>query len=101
VSGAVAATIGIFLPSFLLVIGVAPWFARLQARPRFRHALTGATLSFVGLLAAVTLRLGSAVPWTVPRAPVVIAAFLALRAGVSLPWLIAGALAIGASGVLG
>jgi len=47
------------------------------------------------------LRLGSAVPWTVPRAPVAIAAFLALRAGVSLPWLIAGALAIGASGVLG
>ncbi len=37
--GALIATIAIFLPSFLILIGIAPWFDRVRSSPRFTRAL--------------------------------------------------------------
>ncbi len=52
VSGAVIATIGIFLPSFLLIIGSLPFLNEVRKRPRFQAALTGINAAVVGLLLA-------------------------------------------------
>ncbi len=88
--GAFVATIGVFLPSFLIVLAIAPWFARLRSRAWFTHALHGALLSFVGLLVFVTFQFTSAVRWG--PAPVVIAlfAFAGLRAGAGVLWIVLG-----------
>ncbi|MUV37455.1 putative uncharacterized transporter [Lentibacillus sp. JNUCC-1] len=52
IAGAAVATIAIFLPSFLLIIGVLPFFEALRKRPTFRGALTGVNAGVVGLLLA-------------------------------------------------
>lgn len=50
--GATLATVAIFLPAALLVIGVMPFWDRLRAHPRAAHALAGANAAVVGILAA-------------------------------------------------
>ena len=52
VAGAAIAVVAIFLPSFLLVIGVLPWWDRLRAMVGVRYALMGINAAVVGLLAA-------------------------------------------------
>lgn len=52
IPGAVLATIAIFLPSFLLVIGTLPFLQALRTRPRFQGILTGVNASVVGILLA-------------------------------------------------
>lgn len=52
VPGAVVATAAIFLPTFLLIAAVAPFYAMLAANERFARALSGANASVVGLLAS-------------------------------------------------
>ena len=50
--GAALATVAIFLPAALLVIGVLPFWHQLRAHPRAAHALAGANAAVVGILAA-------------------------------------------------
>jgi chromate transporter len=50
--GALVATIGIFLPSFLLIIGVFPFWNWLRHHPRFQAALDGINAAVVGILLA-------------------------------------------------
>lgn len=52
IRGAAIATAAIFLPSFLLVIGVIPIWEKLSSHPRARAALTGVNAAVVGLLAS-------------------------------------------------
>ncbi|OEH93771.1 chromate transporter [Bacillus solimangrovi] len=52
VSGAVVATIGIFLPSFLLIIAALPFLNELRSRPTFQGILMGVNASVVGILLA-------------------------------------------------
>lgn len=49
---AVLATVAIFLPAFLLVIGAWPFWAALRQRPRLRAALDGVNAAVVGILLA-------------------------------------------------
>jgi chromate transporter len=51
-SGAALATVAIFLPSFLLVFGILPFWDKLRLKPRLRSALWGINASVVGLLLA-------------------------------------------------
>lgn len=51
--GAMLALLAIFLPSFLLVVGALPFWARLRMNPRAQAALAGVNASVVGLLLAV------------------------------------------------
>jgi chromate transporter len=55
VSGAVIALVGIFLPSFLLVWGVLPFWSVLRSRTGIRRALLGVNASVVGLLLAALI----------------------------------------------
>jgi chromate transporter len=52
VSGAALALVAVFLPSFLLVIGVLPFWDDLRGRPSFQAALRGINAAVVGLLLA-------------------------------------------------
>ncbi|GIP23673.1 chromate transporter [Paenibacillus sp. J22TS3] len=50
--GVVIATVGIFLPAFLLVIGALPFWSTLRGNPRAQAALIGVNAAVVGILAA-------------------------------------------------
>ncbi|SFJ28739.1 chromate transporter [Halobacillus dabanensis] len=52
VTGAVVATIAIFLPSFLLIIGALPFLSELRKRASFQGILMGVNASVVGILLA-------------------------------------------------
>ena len=91
VPGAFVATASVFLPSFVLVALVAPHFDKLQSLAPFRGATRGALVSFVGLLAAVTVRFVFATSWTIEAAILAVAALAALRLRVDLLWVVLGA----------
>lgn len=52
VFGAVLATAAIFLPAFLLVIGVLPFWSRVRGLPNIHRALQGVNAAVVGILLA-------------------------------------------------
>jgi chromate transporter len=52
IAGGVLALIAIFLPAFLLVVGVLPFWDRLRSVDGFRRALLGTNAAVVGILAA-------------------------------------------------
>ena len=55
-AGAAVALVAIYLPSFLLIYGVLPYWDRLRQSAGFRRALVGANAAVVGLLAAALYR---------------------------------------------
>ena len=67
VAGAVVATVTVFLPSFLMVIGIVPYFDRLRASEWFNRCMSGIFASFVGLLLSVTIQFALGVPWNPAR----------------------------------
>jgi chromate transporter len=92
--GALAGTIGIFAPSFLMVLITVPYLDRLQGSLLFRRALRGVLASFVGLLAAVAISFGTTVSWSIPMVLIVVAAFAALRFKVDILWVVLAGAAI-------
>jgi chromate transporter len=94
--GAVAATVGIFLPSFLFVAAVNPLVPRLRRSLWMGALLDGVNAAAVGLMAAVTWELGRAAivdPLTALLA--LIAAALLIRFKVNSTWLVTGGALIG------
>lgn len=87
--GAVAATIGIFLPAFALVVGVSPYFERLRTSPVFNRALVGVLCSFVGLLLTVTIQFGLNVHWDLLHLLLGGGALAALLLQVDILWVVA------------
>lgn len=95
--GAAVATAGIFAPSFLFVLALNPWIPKLRASRWTAAFLDAVNAAAVGLMAAVTVALGTAVlvgwaPWAIAAA----AAVLHLRFGVGAAWLVLGGAAAGA-----
>ena len=86
--GAVVATLSVFLPSFLVLVAVAPHFDRLRTSPLFAKLITGALCSFPGLLLIVTVHFAQTVRWDMPRALLAGAAFAALRFGANILWVV-------------
>jgi chromate transporter len=87
--GAVVATLGIFLPGFLLVTITNPIVPRLRQSPWLSALLDGVNAAAIGLMAAVTLELAQAAiidPVTVVMA--VAAAVALIRFKVNSTWLI-------------
>jgi chromate transporter len=87
-SGAIIATIFIFLPSFILVIALEPYFAKLQRSRYFSRAIRGILYSFVGMLLSVVIHFALNITWDIPRILFAIATFTALLFNVKLPWVI-------------
>jgi chromate transporter len=96
VLGAVVATLSIFLPSFLLVIGTARYFDRLRSMTFVKKALNGILACFIGLLLVVTFRFASDIPWDGRRAMLGAVAFVALLSKVELIWVVLGGTAFSA-----
>jgi chromate transporter len=86
--GGIVATISVFFPSFLVVVGVAPYYDRLRMSGHFQKAIEGILCSFVGLLLSVTVRFAMNVSWDLPRILLAIAAFVALRLKVNILWVV-------------
>jgi chromate transporter len=59
-TGAVLATVAIFLPSFLFVAALNPLIPKLRRSPWLAPALDGLNIASVGLMAGVTVQLGRA-----------------------------------------
>ena len=93
-SGAIAATVGIFLPSFLLVGLVFPWFEKLRKNPTLSILLDGVNAASIALMASVTIKLGMAtlLGWQTFLI-FIISVFLLIKIKINSSWLIlAGAL---------
>ncbi len=86
--GAVIASICIFLPSFLIVIGVAPFYGRLAASPVFKGVIQAVLCSFVGLLVSVAFRFGLQVHWDAIHVLLAVGALVALLRKVDILWVV-------------
>jgi chromate transporter len=86
--GALLATVCVFLPSFMIVVGIVPYFDRLRSSPYFKKVITGILCSFVGLLLTVTIRFALDIPWDVSRILLSGAAFVALILKVDILWVV-------------
>ena len=96
VSGALLATLGIFLPSFIFVALTNPFIPRMRSSPWLGALLDGVNASSLGLMAAVTWQIGRASlvdPMTVLIA--LAALVLLLRFKINSTWLIGGGALIG------
>jgi chromate transporter len=86
--GGIVATASVFLPSFMIVIAIVPYFDRIRNSPYFTRVLMGILCSFVGLLLTVTVRFASNIPWDLPRLLVAGGAFVALLMKVDILWVV-------------
>ena len=96
VPGALLATIGIFLPSFVFVAISNPLIPRLRHSPGMGALLDGINIASLGLMAAVTIQLGRASfidPLTIAIA--VVTAVLLFYFRVSSTWLVMGGAVVG------
>jgi chromate transporter len=91
VPGALLATLGIFLPGFIFVALTNPIIPRLRSSPWLGGFLDGVNAASLGLMAAVTARLGqAALVDGLSIALGVVSAVLLLRVKINPTWLIAG-----------
>jgi chromate transporter len=86
--GGLLATLSVFLPSFMMVVGIVPYFDRLRGSPYFKKIMTGILCSFVGLLLTVTIRFAFNIPWDFPRIFLSSAALIALLLKVDILWVV-------------
>lgn len=94
--GALLATLGIFLPSFIFVAISNPLIPRLRGSPVVSGMLDGVNAASLGLMAAVTWQLARAAlidPLTVVSA--ILAFLLLTRFKINSTWLIAGGVLVG------
>jgi chromate transporter len=94
--GAVVATLGIFMPAFVLVGVTQPFLVRLSQMPGARAALDGVNVAAVALMLVVTWQLGRAAIVDVPTAAIALAAaFLIGRFRMNSAFIVLGAAVAG------
>ncbi|MEZ6036768.1 MAG: chromate efflux transporter [Planctomycetota bacterium] len=95
-TGALASTVGIFLPAFVFVALLGPLVPRLRRRPMFAALLDGVTVASLALMAAVTLELARSTVVDATTVGVLLAAWIVLTSSrIGPTWLIVGGAAIG------
>ena len=81
--------VAIFAPSFLLLVGVLPFWARLRTQPRLQAAMAGVNAGVVGLLLATLYHpVGTSAVGNLLDFALVLLALVALLAGKLPPWLV-------------
>ena len=95
-SGAILATIGIFLPAFVFVLISSPFIPKLRRSPWASGFLDGVNVASLGLMAAVTWQLGRAavIDWSTAILAL-ISAVLVFRLKINSAWLVLGGGIIG------
>jgi chromate transporter len=95
-AGAIAGTIGIFLPAFVWVAIVNPWVPKLRQSSRFSAFLDGVNAASLGLMAVVTWELGrSALMDELTIVLAILSAIAVFRFKVNSAWLVLGGALIG------
>jgi chromate transporter len=96
--GAVLATVGIFLPGFVLVALTRPLVVRVRRSPSASAFLDGINVSALALMAVVTVQLARSALVDAPAILLAVASLVALiRFKVNTTWLVAGGALIGAA----
>jgi chromate transporter len=91
VPGAVASTVGIFLPAFVFVAISGPLIPRIRQSRLAGAALDGVNVASLALMATVTWQLGRAAIVDVPSAALAVAsAVLLFTTRINIAWLILG-----------
>ncbi len=88
-AGAIASTIGIFLPAFVFVAVVNPWVPKLRQSPWVSSALDGVNAASLGLMAAVTYTLArAAIVDLLTLVLAVVSVIIVFRFQVNSAWLV-------------
>lgn len=89
--GAIAATLAIFLPSFLFVWASAPYIPKLRASKLFSGLLDGASAASLGLLVAATMVLARGALVDIPAVLILALALpIALQPKINATWVVVG-----------
>jgi chromate transporter len=88
VLGAIMATLGIFFPSFFILILLIPYHDRLREIGKVRMMEQGILGSFIGMLGLVLYNFGRASFVDIPRILIAAAAFIAIYKKVGLPYIL-------------
>jgi chromate transporter len=94
VLGSLLATIYVFTPSFLILMGVIPFFDKLRTYPQFNKVINGILCSFVGLLVIVTYRFTIGIHWNLLNVLLALAAFVLLVRKVNVIWIVSGGVVV-------
>ncbi len=94
VLGSIIATVCVFTPSFLILMGIIPFFDKLRSYPQFNKVINGILCSFVGLLAVVTYRFTIDIHWNLVNMLFALTAFVLLVRKVDVIWIIFGGVLI-------
>jgi len=86
--GAFMATLGIFFPSFFILVLLIPYHDRLRGVERVRMMEQGVLGSFIGMLALVLFNFGRTSLVDIPRILMAAAAFLAIYKKIGLPYIL-------------
>ncbi|TBU72641.1 chromate efflux transporter [Phytopseudomonas daroniae] len=87
--GGLLCLLAIFAPSFLLLVGVLPFWARLRTRPRVQAAMLGVNAGVVGLLLATLYQpVGTSAILSLWDFVLAVVALIALMACKFPPWLV-------------
>ncbi|MCX6173963.1 MAG: chromate efflux transporter [Ignavibacteriales bacterium] len=76
--GAIVGTVSIFLPSFLMLIGITPIFDKLRTQKLFNEIIRGVLSSFVGLLFTITIQFALNLHWGAAQISIGATALIAL-----------------------
>jgi len=94
VIGSIIATIAVFTPSFLILMGIIPFFDKLRMHPQFYRAINGILCSFVGLLTVITYRFTLGIHWNLVNVIFTLIAFVLLVKKVDVIWVVIGGVII-------
>jgi chromate transporter len=86
--GAFMATLGIFFPSFFILVLLIPYHDRLRGVEKVRMMEQGVLGSFIGMLVLVLYNFGRASLVDIPRILMAAAAFFAIYKKISLPYIL-------------
>ena len=95
-SGAVAAALGVFLPIYLVVVFVGPYYKRFAKNPQLHAFVRGVTVAATGAIAGAVFVLARRSIHDLPTAAIALLSFAVL-----LRWEIPEPLVIGVAGVVG
>jgi chromate transporter len=86
--GAFMATLGVFFPSFFILVLLIPYHDRLRGVEQVRMMEQGVLGSFIGMLALVLYNFGRVSLVDIPRILMATAAFIAIYKKISLPYIL-------------
>jgi chromate transporter len=86
--GAFMATLGVFFPSFFILVLLIPYHDRLKGIDKVRMMEQGILGSFIGMIALVLYNFGRASLVDIPRILMAAAAFFAIYKKISLPYIL-------------